>query len=370
MGHHSLSLLLAAAFLASSCADATHTVGYVADKPLAGFVPDPTRAGTSAPRPEAGPKDAGEPDAGALDAEERPCEWTAQVAQRRRLDLYVMVDANISVPLLEAWNGTVPGFTAFMRHPDSAGVGLGLRFFGAECQATVHAVPSIGVGLLPDHAQAVEEQLNRPLPLTPMSAMQPALEGAILFAERRLETQPQAAQAVVLMTDHLLNLACASTLEGVVAAARAGYQGSPSVRTYVIGLGAQGLLSPLEFFQAFQPLDQVALAGGATGVLRVSDADMMESAFHTIRSNAQPCDYRLPEAQTVDAAILGLQTETELELTRRVADEEACGTSEEAFFVESGAATCLRACPGTCARIRNGSVSSVALLSGCPAPGP
>jgi hypothetical protein len=147
------------------------------------------------------------------------------------------------------WTAIKDGIDAFVGSPSSTGAGVGIGFFEGPdfCGVSSYAKPTVPISPLPGVASAVSSALttNSPGGTTPT---EPALAGAIEYAKAFSTSTPGHAAVVVFVTDGMPN-GCNSTVAGAAAIAEAGYSGTPSIKTYVIGLGATAAL------------DQIALAG-------------------------------------------------------------------------------------------------------------
>jgi len=147
------------------------------------------------------------------------------------------------------WSAATDAINAFLASPSSTGIGVGIGFFEGPdfCNAAAYAVPTVPIEALPGTASAISSALatNSPGGTTPT---EPALAGAIEYAKAYTTSAPEHKAVVVFVTDGMPN-GCNSTVSGAAAIAQAGYSGTPSVKTYVVGLGATAAL------------DQIALAG-------------------------------------------------------------------------------------------------------------
>jgi Mg-chelatase subunit ChlD len=105
----------------------------------------------------------------------------------------------------------------------------------------------VPIARLPDVASSITAALdaNAPGGTTPT---EPALAGAIEYAKAFTDATPEQTAVVVFVTDGMPN-GCNSTVAGAAAIAQAGYSAAPSIKTYVVGLGATAAL------------DEIALAG-------------------------------------------------------------------------------------------------------------
>jgi hypothetical protein len=181
-------------------------------------------------------------------------------------NMFIMMDKSVSMgcsvindtcdnatvglqPLPTRWSAVTTAIDAFVNSPSSVGVGVGIGFFEGPdfCGVASYAKPTVPIATLPGGASAISSALatNAPGGTTPT---EPALAGAIEYAKAFTATSPDRPAVVVFVTDGMPN-GCNSTVAGAAAIAQAGYSGTPSITTYVVGLGATAAL------------DQIALAG-------------------------------------------------------------------------------------------------------------
>src|SRR5262249_6253767 len=121
---------------------------------------------------------------------------------------------------------------------------------------------------------------------TPTSA---ALAGAIQFAAEWQKSHMDHKTVVVLATDGEPS-GCDNDISHIAATAQAGFAGTPSIMTFVIGVGP-----------SLHALDPVAQAGG-TGAAVVVDYSQQafSNALMQISNQAAACDYLLPTGNDVD----------------------------------------------------------------------
>lgn len=284
------------------------------------------------------------------------CEADAYFGERKRLDIYMMVDDSGS--MVPWWPATIEAINMFFKDPSSAGIGVGVQFFGEECNAASYATPRVPIAPLPQNIPALEPAF----PIIPISgtATLPAMQGAITHARLWATEHPDATVIVLLVTDGLPD-ECNSTVENVTAAAREGFEGTPSIRTFVVGIGDIGAL------------DAFAAAGG-TGNALVTQAGagpQLVAALNKIRSAALPCDFALPQSDGVEvqpdrvnlrhSAASGEQT-----TIGSVRNREACDPNQGGWYFDNPAAPSrIIACEQSCQRLNELS-GEVKVLLGCP----
>jgi hypothetical protein len=188
----------------------------------------------------------------------------------------------------------------FLNDPKSAGIGVGISYFGfnpigsASCNWADYSNAAVDVGILPNHANAIMQSLDgiRPTGETPSEA---AVGGACNYARKWKTSHPDREVVILLLTDGRPEApvtcqsgTCCPTLEGTVAAASECATGDPRIKTYVLGVGP-----------FLQNLEQIAQAGGTDRAYLVEGNDVAKQvldALRAIRGDAIPCDLKLPPA--------------------------------------------------------------------------
>jgi hypothetical protein len=263
------------------------------------------------------------------------------------------------------------GVTRYVNDPRAVGTGVGVDYFGLDCNEGTYAMPTVGVALLPDNARAIGLSFVMVLPIN-VSPILPALAGALRHASS-LANSFDHKVAVVLITDGFQDLMCGSDIAGGVMQARDAYEGSPSIATYVVGADSPALPLPNSSASArFGPLDQIAAAGGGgqTRLVDVIDETALggtqTSPFADtlvgIQREAEPCDYALIDgvAENPDAIVLGFEPiglgpiGSIDRLLLRVADRAGCSTGGGYYFTvdASGQPIWATLCPVTCEDVK------------------
>jgi hypothetical protein len=225
-----------------------------------------------------------DPGKGSMDAGPMTCGGDKYQAEKRPLDMYVMFDDSGS--MIPWWISATQAFTQFLNAPESAGIGVGLQFFGTSCDVATYATPKVPIAALPGNAQAI----TAAFPILPIESTptDPALRGAVQHAKSWAMGHPDHKVVVLLVTDGEPT-ECLSTIPGVTQVAAEGFAGTPSIPTYVLGLGL-----------SLTNLHSIAMAGG-TGQAFIVDPNSgtaLAQAMNQIRGSALPCDYALPKNTT------------------------------------------------------------------------
>jgi len=190
------------------------------------------------------------------------------------LDMYMLFDASSSQ--IFSWADTKRGLAQFLGDPASAGVGVGLQLFGDSCDPASYETPTVPIARLPENAAAVLGAF--PLAPTRETPTRPALEGAIRHARRWQTEHPARTTIVTLVTDGFPE-ECESTTENVAQVAQEGLAGSPSIRTFVVGIDSLGGI--FRFVG-----DVAAVSGGPALTVPAQSAADLAGAFAAVRDNA------------------------------------------------------------------------------------
>jgi len=282
------------------------------------------------------------------------CGGDAYGAEPRQLDIYVILDESLS--MIPYWAPVTGALNQFFMSPQAAGIGVGIHYYAGVCEVPHYETPAVPIAPLPGNAAALQMSMaSRVLNLG--TAATPALTGAINHARMRQIAMPETKQVVLLVGDGEPAF-CGSTLDNAVAAAMAGVSGTPSIQTYVLGLGNTAAL------------DALAVAGG-TGTALIADPNNPQAvidAMNAIRGQALPCDYGIPATTgTFDSNLVNVQhviggaTNTIFGVTT----EADCDAVTGGWYYDNrDAPTRVFACPATCAALGEG--GEVKVVVGCP----
>jgi hypothetical protein len=305
--------------------------------------------GIDASTPEAGPPDAGTPDAGPV------CREGTFELTRMQLDLMMVIDDTASVsPWLPA---LYDGFDQFITEKASSGIGVGLQRFDEICDAAEYARPIVSIARLPGNQRALQNAAQ--LMLTASTSTTPALDGVHRYARSWAVSHPDHRVVVVLLTD-----ASPGACDGLVGdwdaeaqrIAREALQGTPSIKTYVVGFGTMDAVVA------------IAQAGGTTpALINVTPADgEVQLALDNVRNAEQACAFNwqagwtlAPTSQVVVTVQDGKERRYPI-----LRDAAACD-QQDGFYIEDAAAYPLVACPRSCAGL---ATARATLSAACAAP--
>lgn len=292
------------------------------------------------------------------------------LAERKRLDMYIVVDANITVQYTGLKEFLLSGLRSFVIDPASEGIGVGLRFFGDQCDAEPYdKEPTVEVGTLPNNRQALVDALNATRVNYNSSPMAPALQGGIDHQEHRAAADPDSKQVVVLATDGFTqDFTCAYSSRDLETIAASGMSATPKIETYIVGFGAPpNTMIPIadDVLARFSPLDSIASAGGTGSAITIrygDDPTPLYEALVSVRRTAQPCEFTLP--QSIDTAKLNVFLLPTGQLVR-VNDKSDCGTERGFYLSPSDSPTSILMCPSSCSVLQTQD-DTVWLIEGCP----
>lgn len=254
-----------------------------------------------------------------------------------------------------------------------------------SCQVPNYQALAAPFAPLPGAATAVNAALGARIPRgqTPTHA---ALSGAIQAAKTFATAHPNDVVAVVLSTDGIpyTNGSCDDDVAHIRAVAAAGANGTPSIKTFVIGV-----LSPSDATgNATATLNGIASSGGtnAATILGTSANTVTDfiAALQKVRGQSLPCQFKLPvpEAGTPDYGKVNVVFTDSKTNTRTVigyvADKAQCDPVKGGWYYDAnpasgGKPSQVVLCPATCATVQADPTGSVEVVQGCATttqPGP
>ncbi|HKQ69913.1 MAG TPA: vWA domain-containing protein [Polyangiaceae bacterium] len=321
------------------------------------------------------------------------CAAQAQDSTAIPVDIFIMLDKsgsmqcdatddgcssvpdNTPVPPNNRWVAVSAAINAFVSSPTSAGIGVGIGFFGQgsgrgiSCNAADYARPAVAIAPLPGNAKAISDAIAGQMPAGGTPTV-PALTGAITYARTYTATTTGRSAAVVLVTDGIPQGCQGNNIPAASALATAAFLGmpAPQIKTYVVGLGAT------------QSLNEIALAGSgnatpyfpATGNV----AAQLTAALKQI-SGAITCDYTIPKngGKALDFGQVNVEVKVGAngmtQFVGKVADLAACGAPGGWFYDNNTAPSKITLCPASCDPLKAAEGSSLKVLIGCATqPGP
>lgn len=304
------------------------------------------------------------------------CAGIAFEAEGGPLDIYIMFDQSGSmlndVGGMTRLQAVQTATAQFLRDPQSAGIGVGIGYFGTQpigqvsCDPNVYRTPDVPITM--DHEQVVRS-LNGRMPTgeTPTSA---ALSGACTYAQEFRRKNPGHAVVNLLVTDGKPEApvscgggGCCPTLDEATRVARECLDGNPGVPTYVLGVGPN-----------LDNLGRIAESGGTRSAYLVGDQDVSAkvlAALNSIRGDAKvPCNLEIPRPASGapldynQVNVLLAPTSCAYEPVYRVRSAAECTPEGGWHYDDPAAPTSILLCGASCDRVRRAG-SSLKFSIGC-----
>lgn len=321
-------------------------------------------------------------DAGLLNVEDAglSCVKGMYTAKARPLDMFILLDQSGSMQEDEdRWTPVTNAIKSFVNSPDVGDTGVALQYFplgkddDAKCQSQSYAQPDVPMAALPQNAQAIVTSITAhyfshdeccDTPEHSGTPTRPAMEGAVAYMQSYMKMHPEHVGVILLATDGEPSSVCddnkASNVAKVV---KASAQGTPAIRTYVIGIGDD------------EYLDEMAAPGGTShgpfivdGSGKRTESELLK-ALAEIKSEALPCDYAVESVQ--DRARLNVETlASDGAATRtltNVPNADACKKADANGWYYDDPTTPKRVllCPDTCSRLAAAKLTTVRIVEGC-----
>ncbi|WP_394822161.1 hypothetical protein [Pendulispora albinea] len=276
------------------------------------------------------------------------------------------------------WNPVGQGMTTFLSDPGSVTLNASLQFFPVgetieEVCSYDYGKPGVTLTPLTQSNSFVDAiQKTKPQGGTPTL---PALQGAIKYAKGIATQKPSDTTVVVLVTDGEPGISvddrfsegCTNNdIPHVAAAARDALRNTPSVRTYVIGVGP-----------SLEKLDAIAVAGGTGQAMIVDVQDpakttaRFQKALEQVRSQTLSCDFAIPPAppgQSLDANLVNVVYASGGKY--QVLDySRDCANGTGWRYDQPTAPTKISLCPTSCSAAQSDRNGRLTLAFGCSTQG-
>jgi hypothetical protein len=312
------------------------------------------------------------------------CATTTQQAQKIPLDMYIMLDQSGSMDLSVGngtrWDAVTSALKTFIQQPQSAGLGVGIQFFGVgpdtfndSCTASDYAnpltpdgngQPGVEIATLPGNATALVNAINAHSPntLTPTSA---ALQGLVDHAAAWQQAHPDHVVVAVFATDGDPT-ECDTNQSNINAIAAAAFAGPQKIKTFVIGVGS-----------SLTALNGIASAGGTNMAYLVDTNPQASQAFlmalNAIQGSSLACNYIIPPppmGQQPDYGALNVEYTPggggQPVLIPNVANQAACPANGNAWYYDNPAApTQIIFCNATCNTLKQDTMGQIHIVLGC-----
>jgi hypothetical protein len=287
-----------------------------------------------------------------------------------------MGDPNEGFSPTVKWIPVTTALKAFLTDPKSAGIAASLQFFPqggdvASVCAYNYATPLVPLTALTSPAPLIAS-IDATLPAGGTPTL-PALQGAITYAQTVAAQHPLDKTVVVLATDGdpgfgingQFAAGCTNNdIPHVAAIAQAAFAGTPSIPTYVIGVGPDA-----------QNLDAISTAGGtgkATMIPVSGDPTQtlstFEAALQSVRAASLTCQLAIPappNGETINhnavnvVLIAGTGQQTVLPYS---AD---CSNQSGWHYDNPTNPTAVELCTAACSSARSDASGKVTLAFGC-----
>lgn len=242
---------------------------------------------------------------------------------------------------------------------------------GDSCTAGDYAKAVVPFTVLPGGAAAFVGALNAKSPNgnTPTSA---ALQGVVDQARAYAMANPTHTVVAVFATDGMPT-ECDTNITNIAAIASAARNGTPSIKTYVIGVFAQN-----EQATAKPNLDAIAQAGGTSQAFVVTansnTAQAFLQAMNRIRSASLPCELPLPKPDggIPDYAKVNVTftaTNKNVTVFPYVGDASKCDPMKGGWYYDvdpmKGTPTKVLLCPASCGLVQSDKTGRIDVVQGC-----
>ncbi len=321
------------------------------------------------------------PDTGPQDTN---CATSTVTATAVPLDIFIMQDQSGSMKDTTGtgetkWNAVKSAFKTFMADPASAGLGVGLQYFGqsgffsggaSTCDVAVYAKADVEIAPLPGVGSAINTSLTLHTPFTD-TPTGPALQGALQHARAWQKTHPGHVVNVVLATDGLPTACTPLDIPAIAALATAAMAEKPPIRTYVIGVLSSDDLAK----GGGDNLNQISMAGnGANAFVIDTSTDVSKSfldALAKIRGTSLACEYVVPTGTGVDYGKVNVLVTVggSSATIPYVGSKAKCDAKTGGWYYdippESGTPTKILTCDATCSALSLDSGGKIDIQVGC-----
>jgi hypothetical protein len=245
---------------------------------------------------------------------------------------------------------------------------------GDSCTTADYAMPAVAIAPLPGVAAAVTASLatHHPNGNTPTAAaVQGAIDGATAFGT----ANPGHTVVAVLATDGIPDECSPSDIPGISNLAAAGLSGTPSVKTFTIGVFA-----PNGIAAGTAALNEIATAGGTGQAFIINSTaknveQQFASALNSIRGASLPCQYQLPvpDSGLPDYEKVNVQftSGTGAPVTVPYVETAAsCGATTGGWYYDvdpkgGGTPKAILVCTTTCSALKGDATGTIGVVLGC-----
>ncbi len=299
------------------------------------------------------------------------CPSVSKRAEKLPLDMVLGLDTSFSMTFDDKWTNVKSALEAFVTDPSYADLGIGLQFFPIrkQCSVSDYQTLAVDVALQGQVATPISQALDAQQ-MAGGTPMVPLLQGLVAY----LAAHPNPARkpVLVLATDGVPDDTCVSpvagetpnTLDNAIAIAAAAYMGTPSISTFVIGVGSD--------LTALNGIAQAGGTGSATLVDTSSNAQQQFlAALDAARKSAIPCDFAIPSDTGVDPSETNVEYAPANATVQEfvfVGDSTGCTKAPMNgwYFDNPMQPTKVILCQAACDMVKADDLGQVNVVFGCP----
>ncbi|MBX3184139.1 MAG: VWA domain-containing protein [Polyangiaceae bacterium] len=314
------------------------------------------------------------------------------------LDIFLLLDRSGSMRDSGKWSAVTNSVNSFLSSVPGSGVSVGISFFpvpwstnpnlpapcdpavgcgaygpclpiiqachlGAgddSCVSVDYTQPRVPLTELPAAAGLIQSAMAAESPDGNTTPVQPALQGAHDYARVVAEQRPDHQVVVVLATDGEPTGCSANSISGAASVAAAANSATPSVKTFVIGIGD------------LSALNTIAASGGTGSAFIVSSGNAGQGfldAMNEIRG-ALTCQFKIPNPTTgepnKDLVNVGLtEPGKDQAIIPRVNGPGACAGQPGWYYDNPSDPSQILLCPSSCDLVEFGGGVVVDVMIGC-----
>ena len=306
------------------------------------------------------------------------CATAEYEAKLRPLDLLVLLDQSGSMTEHDdRWTPTTNAIKSFVSSPESAGIGIGLQYFplgkddDEKCEGATYAEPSVAIAPLPGNAQAMIQSIDAhyfdkenccDAPEHQGTPTRPAMEGVFAYLREWLAQHPERDAVALLATDGEPSECDDNDIEDVSRVMSEAASATPSIESYVIGIGDQ---EDLEELAAAGGTGQGAFAVDGTGGM--TEKQLLET-LNKIRGESSQCDFDSPSGMHADPNLTNVETTSPTRPRAKlvkVGKPEDCARATQGGWYHEDNTKRIHLCPEVCKSIRTEPSLKVNIVVGC-----
>ena len=301
------------------------------------------------------------------------------------VDVYLLIDKSVSMfcptsdvacdkspsntPPPTRWSAITEAVTKFVQDPASTDIGIGLGFFpqvmpvADQCVVSNYSTPVVPIAPAKDSASSIVSQIGAQV-VGGNTPTHKALAGAFEYIKSYTAQTPGHTAAVLLVTDGVpFSCGESHTTTLTVPVAQMGFAGTPSIKTYVVGIGNTAALDALALAGSG---DQTHYFDGNGDV-----SSKLQAALKSVATSIT-CDYTIPTGgKAIDFGLVNVEGKvgdagvpTAL---GNVTSAAQCDARGGWYYDVSPPATPskITLCPQSCDPLKATANSTVKVLYGC-----